>query len=144
MRRELPVVPDLGMGFDVPEVESRRDGSSVTVGISTIPYVHPAYWRATGMAQYRAFIDALTDFSEVVIGSGHRLVIYGTTEWVDTHPVSVGRPDEIERFSRTRPAPGQRRRPPCTTTVADGPQPHRRRASGSRSPGGDTATSVTG
>lgn len=83
VRRELQIVPDLGLGFEVPEVDSPRDRSLLTVGINTIPYFHQAYWRASDPVRYESYIEALATFCEVVLGRGDGLVLYGTTEWAD-------------------------------------------------------------
>jgi polysaccharide pyruvyl transferase WcaK-like protein len=108
VRRDIAIAPDLSLGYPVSLAERARNRlGSGTVGINPIPYYHAVFWREVDEKRYRRYLDLLIGLAADVLRGGHRVIIYGTTQWADCVPArdmmdGLGRifgPDVLERVT---------------------------------------------
>jgi polysaccharide pyruvyl transferase WcaK-like protein len=98
VERPIEVVPDIGLAFDLPPAEQRPRPGEITIGINTIPYYHPDYWKAEDIEIYNAYREVLVEFTEAMVDRGHGVTLYGTTEWADRMVTD----DVLEQLSERR------------------------------------------
>lgn len=108
VRRDIAIAPDLSFGYPVPlpdrGANQTRPG---TVGINPIPYYHAVFWRAVDEKRYRRYLESMIALAADVLRRGHRLILYGTTQWADRVPAhdivdglgSLFGPDVLERVT---------------------------------------------
>jgi len=108
VRRDIAIAPDLSLGYSVPLPDRgairRRPG---TVGINPIPYYHGVFWREVDEKRYRRYLGSMIELAAEVLRRGHRVIVYGTTQWADSVPArdivdglgGLFGPDVLERVS---------------------------------------------
>lgn len=86
IRREIPVVPDIALGYPLPAEGTWERGhrdAPLRVGINPIPFFHPSYWSASDDETYPRYLEGLVELACTVLEKGHRLTLYPTHEWAD-------------------------------------------------------------
>lgn len=108
VRRDISLAPDLSLGYPVGLPGSGTNhGKTGTVGINPIPYYHGVFWREVDEKRYRRYLDSMIGLTADVLRRGHRVIIYGTTQWADRVPAldivdglrGLFGPDVLERVA---------------------------------------------
>jgi polysaccharide pyruvyl transferase WcaK-like protein len=84
--RELPVVPDMGWGWQGLPVRQAEAGSGTgtpIVGLNAMSHEDPRYWPQGDSARYQAYIDKICELTAGLVDDGFEVVMFSSQTRAD-------------------------------------------------------------
>jgi polysaccharide pyruvyl transferase WcaK-like protein len=84
VERELPVVPDMGWGWQrLPVPEPGGSAASSIVGLNAMSHEDPRYWPQGDSARYETYMDKICELTAGLVDNGFQVLLFSSQTRAD-------------------------------------------------------------
>ena len=84
VERDLPVVPDMGWGWqDIPALEPGHGAGPTVVGLNAMSHEDPRYWPRGDIGRYRTYIEKISALTAHLVEEGLHVLMFSSQTRAD-------------------------------------------------------------